>query len=484
MKTRVSNLGQFCLTLSFCLTLASCQQDEFYEKEYLENPYLNPAAKEKKGGNNGNAHGGANNGNNGGSNAGSDYGQTNPGNNGSAHAGSQGGDDQDGVNDSANSGSAGSGNGGGQSTVDGSTNGATTGSGQGGVTGSVDGSATAGSTSGEVSSGSSNNGHGNNVDGVDSSNPGKAPFFDASGAIDDEKKVASESTDDQKKDETDSVDLFTESFIQTANAAKKLDIVWVIDNSGSMADEQGALGLNFNAFISDFITKNIDFKMAITTTDTTGANKGLMVPGSAEKLTSQKAQANPYQFLTDFKNLARVGTSGSGYEKGLEATEGFMQRYSTSFIRPDAYLAVVIVSDEEDQSPKSADHYVNYLKSFKREAGLVKVYSIVDINRTNSGYGISTGGDRYAEASLKTGGVVADIREDFHRNLSSMGDSLFSLLDSFALAHEPVDGTLKVFVDGIESFDFSYDASSRSIKFDSARLPQVGAEIKVTYARK
>jgi hypothetical protein len=34
----------------------------------------------------------------------------------------------------------------------------------------------------------SNNGHGNNIDGVDSSNPGKAPFVDSDPTVDDEKK--------------------------------------------------------------------------------------------------------------------------------------------------------------------------------------------------------------------------------------------------------------------------------------------------------
>ena len=48
----------------------------------------------------------------------------------------------------------------------------------------------------------------------------------------------------------------------------------LIDNSGSMRDEQRALGDNFEAFINEFVKKDIDFKMAITTTDTTRNNNG------------------------------------------------------------------------------------------------------------------------------------------------------------------------------------------------------------------
>lgn len=482
MKTGVLNLGQVCLSLFFCLTLASCQQDEFYEKEFLQNPYQDPTVDgpskgngqggqgSGEGGAQGGVNGGVNGGTNGGSTSGSTsgnngnhYGHDNGGSNGGSNAGSTGGSDSGNDTGSTAGGVDGSTTAGGTdgSTTggtDGSTTGGTDGSTTGGsTTGGSDGSTTGGSTTGGTTGGygDCNNGHGNDWDRIDESNP----------TIGLESKC--------KK----------EVFRQAAEQTKKLDIIWVIDNSGSMADEQGALGLNFNAFIEDFITKNVDFKMAITTTDTRSSFKGLMVPGSAEKLTSAHAQANPAQFLTDFKNLVRVGTSGSGDEKGLEATEGFMQRYASTFLRPDAYLAVVILSDEEDQSPKSVDFYVDNLKSYKNEAGLVKVYSIVDINRTNSGYGITTGGDRYAEASLKTAGSVTDIRDDFHRSLSSMGDSIINLLDSFALESTPVDGTLKVYINRVETTDYTYDAASRSIKFDANRLPPVGAEITVTYVK-
>lgn len=278
----------------------------------------------------------------------------------------------------------------------------------------------------------------------------------------------------------------TEVFQQADEETKQLDVVWIIDNSGSMSDEQAALGINFSAFIDDFILKAVDFKMAITTTDTsTDAKKGMMVTGSDVKLTSANAQNDPNQFKDDFKNLIQVGISGSGNEKGLAASEGFMEKYSTSFIRPNAYLAVVVVSDEEDQSPKAVADYTDYLKTFKTSAGLVKVYSVVDVNNTNVGVGgITTGSERYKEASIRTAGLIANIRDDFYNVLTKMGESIINLLDSFALGNEPVDGTLRVYVDNVETTSFTYDAATFSIKFNQGSLPPVGSEIKVTYVKK
>jgi hypothetical protein len=274
-----------------------------------------------------------------------------------------------------------------------------------------------------------------------------------------------------------------ENFTQTSSSSKKLDIVWIIDNSGSMADEQEDLGYNFEIFINQFIVKNVDFKMGITTTDTRLAYKGLMVSGADTKLTSLAAKSNKYQFLSDFQNLVQVGTSGSGNEKGLEASEGFMQRYATSFLRKEAYLAIVIISDEEDQSSKTVSTYTNYLKSFKNEPGLVKIYSIVDVNNTNSGYGVTVGADRYKLASAQTAGVVGDIRDDFYNLLGDMGDAIINLLDSFALASKPLSGSLKVYVNGIVTTNYTFDPISLSIKFNPGSVPAAGSLIKVTYLK-
>jgi hypothetical protein len=390
MLKNTLKLGQTCLAMALCLSVASCNKEEFYEKAYL---------------------------------------QENPGP-GMEVGGSVGGADQGSPQGGVNGG-----------TTGGSTGGSTTG---GSATGSSAGGTVGGSSTGGSSTGSSAGG-----------TTGGVVYKDAE-----------------------------EMFQQNAAQSKKLDIVWVIDNSGSMADEQDELGANFNVFINDFITKNADFKMGITTTDCSSTDKcGKIVSGSDTKLTSAKAAENKNQFLSDFNTLVQVGIYGSGSERGLQASNGFMSKYAASFIRPDAYLAVVILSDEEDQSSGAVDQYTDMLKGYKANAGLVKVYSIVDVNKTNSGKGITTGGDRYIDASAKTAGVSADIREDFASVLSAMGDEILNLLGSFALAADPIPGSLKVYVNNQLVSNYSFDAASRSIKFDPNSLPQAGANIKVTYKK-
>ncbi len=481
-----TDFNRLLMTIFFVASVTACNKEEFYQKDYLENPFADNTVV-TGGSNGGDSSGvdgssqggvsagvtsGSTDGTTGGSSTGTTAGGSTTGDStsGSTAGGSTAGDSTSG---SATGGTttAGSSTG---STAGGSTTGdSTSGSTAGGTTtagsstGSTSGGSTTGSTTGGV--GDCNNGHGNDADGVDDSNPGRGHGGPNALKNPNVTEVCYKNVE--------------EKFQQSAAQTKKLDIMWVVDNSGSMADEQAALGANFDSFITQFINRNVDFKMGITTTDTSSdAKKGKMVAGSDSKLTSAMAAANPNQFMNDFKALVNVGTRGSGNEMGLMATEGFMEKYADSFIRPDAYLAIVILSDEEDQSPKDVVKYTEHLKSFKANAGLVKIYSIVNAKNVNTG-GNTIGHARYEEASDRTAGVMSDIMDNFDDVLLEMGDSIVNLLDSFALAADPVDGTLKVFVNGVESSNYTFDAPSRSIKFTQGNLPPVGAQVTVNYKK-
>ncbi len=444
--TTFINFNRLAMSLFFVASITACNKEEFYQKDYLENPFADNTVV--TGGSNGGDSSGVDGSTQGGVSAGVTSGTTDGTTGGSTTGTTAGGSTTGGSTDGSTAGGTTSGS----ATTGSATGGSTTGSTTGGSTdGSTAGGATTGATAGGATTGATAGGS------TTGSTTGGVSYQDV-----------------------------TENFSQSASETKKLDIMWVIDNSGSMADEQADLGANFDSFITQFINKNVDFKMGITTTDTSSnTKKGKMVTGSDTKLTSAAAAASPSTFMSDFKNLVKVGISGSGSEMGLMATEGFMEKYATGatpFIRPEAYLAVVILSDEEDQSPKSVAAYTEYLKSFKANAGLVKIYSIVNAKNVNTG-GNTIGHARYELASNQTAGVMSDIMDDFDDVLLEMGDSIVNLLDSFALAADPVAGSLKVFVNGVESSNYTFDAPSRSIKFTQGNLPPVGAQVKVTYKK-
>ncbi|MFT6630371.1 MAG: hypothetical protein ACJAS4_000307 [Bacteriovoracaceae bacterium] len=273
----------------------------------------------------------------------------------------------------------------------------------------------------------------------------------------------------------------TDSFNQNENGTK-LDILWVIDDSGSMADEQQALGANFEAFIKEFVNKGIDFQMAVTTTDTSRGRAGKVYKDSMERLTSDKLKEDKNQFMEDFANLVKVGTRGSGYEKGIQASEVFSDRFSNSWMRKDAYFTIVYMSDEEDQSSKSVPDHLKQIQKWKDNNGLIKAFSIVDMVKTRKSGGISRGYERYNEITTLTGGKVASIKSDFHSTLLEMGEQIADLTEQFPLSKKPYDSAnIEIYVDGVLDSAWSYDSSSNSVKFDAYSIPAAGAKIEIRY---
>ncbi len=270
-----------------------------------------------------------------------------------------------------------------------------------------------------------------------------------------------------------------ETFTQDTSKDGAVDILWIIDDSGSMGNEQDALAANFKSFIDQFITKDIDFKMAITTTDASSTKNGKMV-GDSSMLTRASAKGNQSAFMNNFTKFVKVGTKGSGVEQGLRTSVSFSDRYASSFLRPDAYLAIVYISDEEDQSPLKVSEYLAKLQALKANKAMVKAYSIITVK--DYGFQDETIGKRYEEVSKATGGTVGDIKQNFAPMLLDMGRRIVNLVDSFALVGTPYQNSVEVYVSGIKiETGFTYDAVSRSIKFNADALPAEGSEIQIKY---
>jgi len=163
-----------------------------------------------------------------------------------------------------------------------------------------------------------------------------------------------------------------------ADECQKMDIVFVVDDSGSMKEEQGNLAANFPKFVKvldDFKTKSgskVDYRLAVTTTGRDLDYK-IAVPGFPEIPQSEKGdngafrntsscgatkrwvdRADPNATST-FACLAQTGTGGSSiemplYSLKLALNERVADGTNAGFLRDDALLAVVILSDEDDCS--------------------------------------------------------------------------------------------------------------------------------------
>jgi hypothetical protein len=192
---------------------------------------------------------------------------------------------------------------------------------------------------------------------------------------------------------------------QTTIVPTKTDILFVIDDSGSMQSEQQKLGTSFNAFISRLAASpaRSDFQIGVTTTSVdwpifdAGSSGPLTVfdrdpndPGAtpypagalvavdpatpgkilydagAKRFTGPRIlDASSPTLVADFNANAKVGIAGAGKEQGFRAaklalTDRIADGTNAGFLRPGARLALVIVSDEDDCSDPASPPAVVY----------------------------------------------------------------------------------------------------------------------------
>ena len=161
-----------------------------------------------------------------------------------------------------------------------------------------------------------------------------------------------------------------------------MDILFVIDDSGSMSEEQSNLINNFPQFVrvlDDYRTdagNPLDYRLGVTTTgrdittvvsfnvpgipfppteiNETGPNGELLQPSSCSMPRRWIESADP-DVAGTFSCVANVGTNGSSVEQPLLMTQRALTDRVTDgtnagFIRNDALLAVIMLTDENDCS--------------------------------------------------------------------------------------------------------------------------------------
>lgn len=325
--------------------------------------------------------------------------------------------------------------------------------------------------------------------------------------------------------------------------ASSIDVLWVIDNSGSMAPRQENLAKNIASFIDVFSKTSIDYRLAITTTDIF-KEKGAFVGNPL--IISPKTPSPSQAFAAN----AHVGTNGSPYEAGLEAANMALAKQTAAnapkltqlsmcestcrneptcianckttvpidFLRPDAYLYFVFVSDEDDESSQDVRYYWRSFDDAKGVGndGTVTTAAIIgDVPMNGCGAGPGT---RYKALSDLTGGEVGSVCDtSFADTLKKLATDAVGLHRKFGLVVKPNVMTIAVdirypcninseltkacaSVDNTGCMDMPADATellctpvqggadgwvyepdSNTIYFSGESVPYLGGTIEITY---
>lgn len=258
------------------------------------------------------------------------------------------------------------------------------------------------------------------------------------------------------------------------------DVIFVIDNSASMAEEQLRLGENFQAFVGVLAETSADFQVGVVTTDTTGQAAGL--------LTGPVLTSDTPDLEAAFAAAVTVGTDGARDEQGLWAAAMAVDGRNPGLVRAESRLNVVFVSDEDDHSPAAVDSYLLTLED-RAGAGGFAAHALVGSLPSGcvSGTSAADPGGRYLQAAEATAGYHDSIcAESYAPLLTQVGLDAAGWNDTFTLARLPQPETLVVRVDAIEIPEreldgWIYDVGDNAVLFTGRAVPRPGMTVDIEY---
>lgn len=319
----------------------------------------------------------------------------------------------------------------------------------------------------------------------------------------------------------------------------KVDVLIVDDNSASMSFEQARLGERFDNFMTLLDGKSVDYRIAITTTDISSASNVARTINQSGALQDGRliTMNGGYKFLTPSIGTAQSRNSvfnstikrpetlvcekfiidwvdsgksmvgaeyNDGYiancpsadERGLFAASLVVKNNPDQFIRSEADLAIIILSDEDVRSQlywdKTPGFDLDTKDTAKGAVALIKaayankkfaIHSIITKSaaclsvQSSQTRGLVSGsyGWEYNNASQLTGGVSGDIcANDYTSQLKDIFNNITAnIVDKISLqCSNPQD--LQVDAQGN-----SYRVEGNQIIF--ARKLPIGAQVNYSY---
>jgi hypothetical protein len=286
----------------------------------------------------------------------------------------------------------------------------------------------------------------------------------------------------------------TDVFYQVPN--DDVDILFVVDESGSMHDEQVALANGFDSFLSELENSATNYQIGLVSTSQDAPDSGRLV-GNPPFLTP----ADDTRAL--FEERVLLGVAGSDKEKGLVAAVNALTQ-NPGFVRFGASLVVVFVTDEDDCSDDGELDGKAAISCYQQREHLVPVSEMVERIR-----GLKPGGEvvrfggilgpldwscegaypgtRYARAIVEAGGSVGKICDaDWTPVLSALGVVAVGILEQFELAQAADAETIEVYVDEElvpedPENGWTYDWQTTMVTFHGDAIPPRDSTIRVEY---
>ena len=257
----------------------------------------------------------------------------------------------------------------------------------------------------------------------------------------------------------------------------KSDILFYGDTSYSMQPELRKMSDQVGGFINRLSESQSDWQIITVTGPDGCSTSGILnpeTPDFADKFATGLAMP-PEDTEADEWGLFNV------FKAILNSAPG---QCNQGFIRTDATLHVIFLSDEDDESPGwelGGDYWQDYVDPvfyYKEDAQLVKFSAIA--GPVPNGCEGADPGNGYADAVLASGGEFISICDDWQSQVALLADASVNQA-FFPLKYEPLDTTLLVSVNSVERLDgWIYDPQRMGIEF-LTDVPKAYDEVNISY---
>jgi len=263
-------------------------------------------------------------------------------------------------------------------------------------------------------------------------------------------------------------DIWVDSFIQP-ESTEGVDILWVIDRSCSMRDNEPLLFDGIDAMINSL--------------PSTGWRLNMISNSPPNVLNDKQFPLAPGDTVADAQTMYNKMSTGT-YEMGFDALEEYLfyNTYVSQWMRTDVPLLVVFVSDEEDQSNQTPAQFVQWYSNYRKNVYLA---SIVHVDPYESLCNVSFYDVAYnsIEATNLLGGVVVDICSDDWAPGVTDASVQITPYEHYELTHTPTDmNEVYVFIDGVPNYDWYYNRTDNTVYFTVVPTGNQLVEIAYPYA--
>lgn len=270
-------------------------------------------------------------------------------------------------------------------------------------------------------------------------------------------------------------------------SSNQLDILFVIDDSGSMSGHQANFLNNIDALTKAALASGVDVQAGVITTSVDLSDWSSVTPGRGllvgpVKRFAHSADPNFSQVLRE-NLLAAMTTNGSGTEQPfaaiLMAMDAAAAASNKGFFRDTAATAVFVVTDADDQSTFGVPEFLSLVQSRKPNAPFSFGGAFIPSSDTTCGRAgepVPTKIETLIGALGKQGFSVGLCDKDYSLKIKTIGESYASIgLRSVQLPVAPVFASIKVtygsltLVPGHLGTGWSYD--------ETANVLQLGPKI-------